>query len=80
MKITYAIFSGETLASKFLFSALLGCRVFFFLHQMEDEKGKDEGGGNSGRALTVWESGWCTTLVVVLNLLRHISFMTEYRR
>ena len=38
---------------------------------MEERKG--DGGGNGGRALTMRESGWCVTLVVVMNLLRHIS-------
>jgi len=40
---------------------------------MEEEKGENEGGGNGGQALAMRESGWCTTLVVVMNLLQHIS-------
>ena len=39
---------------------------------MEKGKGEDEDGGNGVRVLAVWESGWCFTLVVVMNLLWHI--------
>ena len=41
---------------------------------MEEEKGEDEGGGDCGRTLAMREPGWCVTLVVVMNLLRHIRY------
>ena len=41
---------------------------------MEEEKVEDEGRGNDGQALAMRESGRCTTLVIVMNLLRHISY------
>jgi len=41
---------------------------------MEERKGEDEDGGTGGQVLVMWESGRCTILVVVMNLLRHISF------
>jgi len=45
------------LASQFLFFVLLGCHVFFFLlHQMEEGKGEDEGGGTGVLALAMRES------------------------
>ena len=63
--------SKEISASKF--SALLARHVFFFLlHQMEEGKGEDEGGGNGGRTLVMQKSSWSITLVVMMNLLRHI--------
>jgi len=39
---------------------------------MEEGKGEDEGGGNGRRDLTMRESSLCDTLIVVMNLLRHI--------
>jgi len=45
MKITFDVFSKEPL---FQNSSSLLC---WLLHQMEEGKGKDEGGENSGRAL-----------------------------
>ena len=70
MKITSSIFSEEPLLQNFLFFVFLDRHVFFFiLHQVEVGKGEDEGGGDGGRALSMQESGWCATLVVVMNLL-----------
>ena len=40
---------------------------------MEDGKGEEEGGGNGGRTLAIWESGWCATLIMVKVLLQNIS-------
>ena len=45
----------------------------FFLHHMEERKEDDEGGGTDGQALIMWESSWCTILVVVIDLLQHIT-------
>ena len=41
---------------------------------MEKRKGEDEGGGHGGRALAMQESGWYVALVILMNLLRHISY------
>ena len=72
MGITSAIFSEEP----FLQSSslrLLGRHVFFFLlDQVEEGKGEGQGKGGGGRALVMWESNWCDTLVVVMNLLRYM--------
>ena len=40
---------------------------------MEEGKGEDKDGGNGGQALAMQESDSCTTLVIVINLLRYIS-------
>jgi len=53
-----------------LFFALLGRHAFFFIfHLVEEGKGEEEGGGNGGRVLTIRESSWCDTLVVMKILL-----------
>ena len=55
--ITLAVFPKNLF--KFFSFALLGHHDFFsILHQIEEEKGEDEGGGNNGQALVLWESGW----------------------
>ena len=41
---------------------------------MEEGNRKDEGGGKGERALSMRESSWCVTLIVVMNLLRHIRY------
>ena len=58
MDITSAIFSKEILSSK-LFFVLLDRHVFFFLHQIKEAKGEDEGEGDGGGVLAMWETGWC---------------------
>jgi len=52
MKITFAIFSKETLLQS-LSSLLCWVAMSFFLHQMEEEKRMDEGGGVGGQVLTM---------------------------
>ena len=73
MEIT-SIFSKELLLQDPF--SLLGRHVFFSLfHQMEEGNGEGgrRGGSNDGQALAKWESGWCVILVIVMNLLQHIS-------
>ena len=47
---------------------------FFLLHQMEEGKGEDEGGGDGSRALATLESIQCVILVIMMNLLWHIRY------
>ena len=49
---------------------------FFLHHQMEEGKEEDEGEGDGGQALTMREYGWCVILVVMMNMLRNIRFVT----
>ena len=46
---------------------------FFSFIRWRKER-EDEGRGTRDRALAMWESGWCDTLVVLMNLLRYIRF------
>jgi len=57
-----------------------GSPSFFFLHQMVERKGEDEGERNGGRALAMQESDLCSTLVVMMNCYNTLVVMTGCHR
>ena len=74
MDITSAISSLRNSYFKISLLCSTGSPYLFFIHQMEEEKGEDEGGGNGGQDLAMRESSWRATLVVMMNMLRYISY------